>query len=276
MRTAFLRHWATWAAASQTFMTTRPTGSCGLCRRTRLLCRSHLLPRALYRLLRSEDAPNPNPHLVLDSLVPHVPDQVKDYFLCDDCEQRLRAHGEESAMRLCRRGTANFLLEALLRSAVPFIRAGHLWACKGFDAIGIEVDHLAYFAASVVWRGAARNWHLRRRIFMATSLGKRYSEAFRQYLLGAAPFPRDAYLIVMASQESLPILAVQFPQSRPQDGCHHHWFHIPGIAFHMFIGRSVPIFLRKQCLVHSPLHPLYSSDQLDSKVLQAIASQLPD
>lgn len=107
---------------------------------------------------------------------------------------------------------------------------------------------------------------------MATNLGA-YSEAFRRYLLRLSPFPEDAALVVMASRRPSPILAVQFPEAMRQDELHHHWFHIPGIAFHMFVGREVPAFLKQQCLVHSPSRMIYSSDILDDKVLLSMAAQ---
>jgi hypothetical protein len=57
----------------------------------------------------------------------------------------------------------------ILAAATPFLKADHIFAFDGSQIEGIE--QLAYFAASVVWRAAARNWHLRLHIFRATNLG---------------------------------------------------------------------------------------------------------
>ena len=255
-------------------MSSRPIGACGLCHEVHPLCRSHLLPRAFYRLLRSEYLPNPNPHFLADSLERNVPHQVKDYLLCEQCEQMFRKNGEDWITQHCYRGNGVFRLLSYLEASTPVKTVTHMFAYDATLIRDVDIDCLTYFAASVVWRGAARNWHLGRRIFMATTLGKRYRELFRLYLLGLAPFPYDAVLVVIVSRKPNPILAVQFPEVSRQDESHHHWFHIPGIAFHLFVGRAVPASLRRLCLVHSPFHMIYSSDALDDKVLGSMSAQL--
>jgi hypothetical protein len=252
-------------------MNKRPEDICGLCCQVRTLCSSHLLPRACYRLLRDDTKPNPNPHLLdRSALEKHVPSQVKDYLLCKNCEQRLRRYGEDWAMKHCHRGRGSFRLGSILASSTPFLKTDHIFAYEGSQIEGIE--HLAYFAASVIWRAAARSWHLRRRVFIATKLGS-YGEAFRLYLLGLAPFPEDAALVVIVSRREDPILAVQFPEAMRQERVHHHWFHIPGIALHMWVGKEIPVSLRRLCLAHSPSHVICSSDRLDDDALRMMAAQ---
>lgn len=93
-------------------MSERPTAACGLCREVRPLCRSHLLPRAFYRLLRGNGAenPNPNPHFLTREFDQQIPSQAADYLLCDVCEQMFRRNGEDWVLRHCYRGHGIFRL----------------------------------------------------------------------------------------------------------------------------------------------------------------------
>ena len=54
---------------------------------------------------------------------------------------------------------------------------------------------LAYFAASILWRGSAHQWRFGKQLLTRISLGP-YEEELRQYLLGQTQFPRNAVLAV--------------------------------------------------------------------------------
>lgn len=61
----------------------RPTGRCKLCLEVRPLCMSHLLPKAMYRILRAENKRNPNPVLFGRDFVYQTSLQAQAYLLCD-------------------------------------------------------------------------------------------------------------------------------------------------------------------------------------------------
>ena len=71
------------------------------------------------------------------------------------------------------------------------------------------------------------------------SLGDQYQEQFRLYLLGKAPFPQNARIVVHVSTEQSDLLTIVYPCSTRVDGVHRHKFYIPGVLFILFLGRDV-------------------------------------
>src|SRR5262245_63849308 len=78
-------------------------GVCALCRRQRELRDSHLLPAAIYKLLRDPQRPNPNPVMVTRKLAGTTSWQVKARLLCDECEQQFSRKGERYVLAQCAR-----------------------------------------------------------------------------------------------------------------------------------------------------------------------------
>ena len=69
-------------------------GRCGLCLQPRNLQRSHLLPAALYKMLRDPSLNNPNPVLITKEITRTSSEQIRDYVLCAECEERFNAQGD--------------------------------------------------------------------------------------------------------------------------------------------------------------------------------------
>ena len=70
------------------------TGECRLCRRHGHLQKSHLLPRALYEMVRNPKSSNPNPVLVTKDVAVQTSKQLADYLLCSGYESRFNRMGE--------------------------------------------------------------------------------------------------------------------------------------------------------------------------------------
>src|SRR5579863_4191438 len=117
----------------------RPTGPCALCREERLLCDSHLLPKAIYRLMRDPDLKNPNPvHVVRDGAAVATSKQITDYLLCEECEQQFRRCGEDWAMAQCYR-EGSFKLRESLRATTPLSANPNIQVYRGTDIPGTEL-----------------------------------------------------------------------------------------------------------------------------------------
>jgi len=70
-------------------------GRCGLCGKSAELRNGHLLPAALYKLLRYLPSErNSSPVHVTTKKVLSSDKQITAYFLCGCCEQRFSANGE--------------------------------------------------------------------------------------------------------------------------------------------------------------------------------------
>ncbi len=184
--------------------------------------------------------------------------------------------GEDWILRHCYRGRGVFRLQPLLLNAEPVAKTDTMFAYEAIRTPDINTDALVYFASSVFWRGAARNWHIKRKLLMATSLGATYQEQFRQFLLGQSVFPNLAVMVVVVSRNPEPALATMFPIAFRQDSYFHHCFHVPGIAFHIFLGQQIPAHFPKLCLVHSPRRMIYSSSTIDELVLRNMADLIPN
>lgn len=214
---------------------------------------------------------NPNPHFIMREFDRQSPNQVVDYLLCEECEQMFRRTGEDWVLDYCYRGPGKFRLYSALGNAQTAFRTDTMSAYYANGIREINADALGYFGASVFWRAAARNWHIQRQLMIATSLGDEYQEQIRQFLLGHSGFPSLAVMIVIVSQDPEPAFVAMFPNAFRHDGYFHHHFHIPGIGFHVFLGRQVPQRFTQLCLFHSPQRMIYSSATMDDLVLQNMA-----
>src|ERR1700710_1869144 len=94
-------------------------GTCGLCRANSVsLQDSHLMPKALYRVLLKASAahgdPNPNPVVWTPGIAMHTSAQVSDYLLCASCEDRFSQRGEKWVTGQCWRSDSEFRLRETL------------------------------------------------------------------------------------------------------------------------------------------------------------------
>jgi hypothetical protein len=163
------------------------TGKCKLCLQEKVELRdSHLIPAGAYRLIRSSDGSSP---IVMKSSVTIKKDeQVSDYVLCEPCEQRINKGGEEYVLAHCNNFAGGFRLSDILNALQPLEVHGTTAVYAGSQSSEIDLDRLAYFGASVLWRGSAHSWRSGKDPLRTPSLGS-YEEHFRKYLIGQGPFP---------------------------------------------------------------------------------------
>jgi hypothetical protein len=213
-------------------------GVCRLCRQHRKLQDSHFLPRALYTFcFRPEERSG---LFVSGSKSWLSSEQVSQHLLCDECEQRFNQRGEAWTLWHCYRGK-HFRLRELLNAAQPDSESDTLRLYSANDIPGLNTEALAYFAISVLWRGAAASWRFSKDdIEEPIDLGP-YEEPFRRYLLDSDSFPLNtAVTISVASFEGPLLRAMKFPEGSVADGYRTFLFNIPGISFMIFVGKKIP------------------------------------
>lgn len=168
-------------------------GRCRLCHTRGELRESHYIPKSAYKLIqRSENMP---PVVVKQTVTIQINEQVKDYVLCPKCEHRFNENGERWVMEYCYRNDEGFKLKELIEASEPIMNNG----LKVYSAAGIpqiDVEKLAYFVASIMWRGSAHVWKSGRDKIRTLNLGAKYEEELRNYLLGNTAFPQNAALWV--------------------------------------------------------------------------------
>jgi hypothetical protein len=178
-----------------------PEGPCGLCLKLAVLQKSHLLPAAGYKLVRSgPDESIASPILITPKKSFSSDKQIAEYFLCRDCEQRFSTHGESYVMSQCARQNGNFPLRDLLRTASPLYDLGDYKVFEVTSILGEKTEQYLYFGASVFWRAAAHTWKGSGET-IKIDLGE-HKEQLHRYLLGEAGFPEDGRLIVQVSSEN--------------------------------------------------------------------------
>src|SRR5262245_42579217 len=92
---------------------------CALCRQSRPLLRSHLMPKALYRMCRSTMAIDPNPIALGEQRPRTTSQQATRELLCSECEGLLSASGERYVVGGCRRPGGSFAIRDILMQAEP-------------------------------------------------------------------------------------------------------------------------------------------------------------
>ena len=137
-------------------------GLCRLCLNPSAnLRQSHYLPKGLYRLLRDEKSPNPNPVLLTERLAVSTSKQLTPYLLCGLCEKRLSHNGENWVLQHCpRRGS--FTLATILDAVSP----SEVSSCEQAP----NIDHLCDASRAKNQQLATPTGVQSRRLFTARTL----------------------------------------------------------------------------------------------------------
>ena len=210
---------------------------CGLCKLSKTLKDSHLMPKSIYRILKK--AFDGNSLVVSDpekESIFYSDSQIKAYFLCEECEEKFNRYGENIVIPQCFKGSSEFILLDKISSAAQFLRNGsEKWINPKIEDNFDDQEYL-YFAASIFWRASA--WPTGTGKYKGL-LGAKYEEEFRKFLMGEKGFPENAYLAVFADRAADKVPIIIFPSSTKKHGYHHHVFYIPGVKFSLILGAKV-------------------------------------
>jgi hypothetical protein len=242
-------------------------GKCRLCLQQGELQYSHLLPKALYRLVGSgTDSAHPDTVQITLNSRRKSSEQARRHLLCACCEQRLNENGEKWVLHNCYRGRGRFRLREELRNRVALDSESDI---EVYSASEAEAAKLAYFCLSVLWRASLCDWPRRGQTYHAIDLGP-YQEAIRRYLRGETGTPQHVAVTLILSQLNIPVLAFSFPVSYRVDECHCHKFHIPGMSFVAAAGKEVPHSWVEICILRSPHRPIFVSKAGDERAQDEI------
>ncbi|MGH9343929.1 MAG: hypothetical protein ACRD19_09235 [Terriglobia bacterium] len=229
---------------------------------------SHLVPKAMYKYAVDPKTGKPNTVIVNKKGSFPVVKQVTGHLLCWDCEQRIRNKGEDWMMCHVWNGkTTRFPLLDTLNVAVPVRPFGDALLYSA-TACGIDADQLAYFALSVLWRGAAREWRTGQDSVYRITLGA-YEEPIRRFLAGRANFPQDVSVTVTVCTDIYSRLfylptPVKFPQHIIATAFD---FVALGVRFLMVTDKAAPKVI---CCVGSPEKAILKRD-CSSKAIASVA-----
>jgi hypothetical protein len=238
-------------------------GRCRLCLEEKELQFSHLLPRALYRLVGSaSDQAHPDTVQITINGRKKSSEQARRHILCARCEERFNSKGERWVLRNCYRGKGRFRLRTEVRSRKPLESE---LGIEAYPASEEEVECLVYFCLSVVWRASLCDWPHRGQTYESIDLGP-YQEEIRRFLNDEGEIPKGVALTIILSQLGKPVLAFSFPVSYRVEACRCHRFHIPGISFVVEVGKLVSFPLRGLCILRSQFKPIFIGTVGDERV----------
>lgn len=229
---------------------------------------SHYLSKGIYRRLRSEDAKKPHPVLITRTKTVQTSSQLKRRLFCKICEDRLNSGGEAWVLRRCLQADGAFPLRDILSNRTPdrLQAPTKVYAADGISEI--SVSKIAYFAASIFWRGTLHGWNEDGSI--PIDLGP-FEERFRRYLLGEEPFPKDASLWVMVREGGAIKGAIEqltyTPLQERVNGLHTCKFPMPGLAFLLIVSKNTPAGHRSMCIVNAPGNPIFLTPALEPLLL---------
>ena len=169
-----------------------PVGVCKLCLQLRELENSHLMQKALYRRFLKQSGGSPI--VMTPALATSTSKQVRDFVFCRECERRFNVGGEQYVMSQISDARKSFPLRDALRGQTP-TRAGPCLQFSGHTA-GIDTNKLAYYAVSMVWRGAVHVWQSMAGQTTGLTV-KSHMEEMRLYLVGETPLPASIYVFVL-------------------------------------------------------------------------------
>jgi hypothetical protein len=235
---------------------------CQLCRSGEPLRRSHLLPRAFYRDLRTPELANPNPILITEGGTEIDQKQVTAELLCASCEQRFNQGGEHWVLAHAYRVGASFRLYDTLSTATPLAQYESGTVYSGASIGDVAMERLVYFGMSVFWRAAAIAWENTENRGALLSLGP-YQETFRQFLLRSGAFPPCAAIWVAVVRNPVPPPVLSFPWGHRVETYFQHNFAVPGVSFTLFVGSRIPDHVRTLCAAQSPERIIFFTDLVD-------------
>jgi hypothetical protein len=105
----------------------------------------------------------------------------------------------------------------------------------------------AYFAMSLVWRGAVQDWTmLDGMVLPASPLGD-FQEQIRLHLLGKTALPPDMVVLVVVCSDSEARKVWIIPKLESAENCINVRVLLRGILFRVLIGYGMPAFYREMC-----------------------------
>ena len=252
------------------------TGTCALCLNTKAdLQSSHYLPAGVYRLCKTVDTPgNSSPLLVTKGTVVQTDYQQKAFLLCSDCEQRFNRFGERWVFANgIQKQMPTFPPLTVDEKTFPFLAKLQMLK-PSQSGFGVKVftngqvdpiarGALAYFAASMFWRGAVYPWTPMRTY--PVRLGP-YKEDFRRYLLGQSDFPMNAALTVTVREPGMIWKHTQNPISSRVDRAYVHRFVMPGFVFHLRVGKDLADWIQEICFVRGAGGPVIVGSYLEQGI----------
>lgn len=242
--------------------------TCALCLQNRPLLASHFLSAAIYKNLIDPSGLIKNMIASNLSKASEESKQIKQYLLCQDCEIRFQQGGENWVLARRLMPNGSFELRDLLQQAAPKgTRDGATFFT--LDTVPtLDKEQLLYFAASIFWRAAVRDWETPVGHYAKLAIEPLVVEQLRKYLLTSGPFPADISLVIVFSAAATPAQLTTLPQITPgPSGYQQIDWYMPGIGFTLLTGK-LPDGMQAISVARSP-YCVAIDPKLDQRITRA-------
>lgn len=237
---------------------------CALCHQARPLLKSHFLPAGLYRLLQTPGDKNTHPVLTSRELAKQNSFQMTAPLLCSECEQLFNRNGEAYVLPLIRQESTFPILDRL-KLAMEVYR-GPEWNIYSGEAVGYDMDKIAYFGLSLLWRAAVHTWTMVDGKTTSVQLHHAHKEDLRRYLLGKTGFPKDCAVVVTVATDWASQQACFVPNRIKNVPVTAYGFMTKGLYFRVFFTKGTPNEFRQICAVTGKGKLLFTRDCEDNLI----------
>jgi hypothetical protein len=207
---------------------------------------------------------NPHPIFLTKDGAVQTSQQIRAHALCSQCEQSLNKNGEDWMLDNFWKEHGGFPLRQKLKAIKPLGSIDGKAIYRGTAIGGVEVRKLSFFALSIFWRASLPVWRINRKRASFISLGSKYEENLRQYLLSNADLERSLSLWVWVSNSAEPVQMINIPYGVRYEAFRVYHFVIPGLFFSLIVGAQQPEGFRQHCFVKSANAPLLLANDFDN------------
>ena len=244
-------------------------GTCKLCHKNDVdLQDSHLIAQTFYRKIRRSEGANNSLVAISKDSVRFTDEQIHDYVLCAECEQRF-GQVEDWVSRRCLQADGSFQLRDVLVAQARLGNDPEMHVVAG-KAAQIGAEQYVYFAASILWRAGVHVWRGAGSGSVSVQLGL-YKEQLRLYLLGQTPLPVDVAIgVIIAEKADTTDQFFTTPVLLDTKGYCHYEIVIPGIQFGIFVGQKMPNEARVACLLRSDDNLVFLTDHVEQRSMKGL------
>lgn len=224
---------------------------CALCGE-RPAIKSHLFAGGFLRRLYTKGVKNQKFVMVTEAGALLTTKPIVEPLLCRPCDQRIAACGENWMMLNAFDGRSFRLLEKLnfaLPSSIHCLSDAVAYSGRG---TGIDTEKLAYFALSVLWRFAVKDWRISKNEVLSLGMKEVHRSTMRRYLKGETTFPSTFHVRATLCTDRLSQGRIIAP-FEILDGAIHpcYGFLAMGVYFQIAIG-NVPDAISCQSCMKEP------------------------
>ncbi|MCQ3014858.1 hypothetical protein NLO83_04445 [Pseudomonas tremae] len=254
------------------------TGRCGLCKKDGIIRKSHLVPKAAYRLVRDPKTQGGGSPLRIDTLsrrAGRTDKQVTADFLCGACEILFSRFGEAPVSKLWGSYTSFPMLD-ILGAYLP-ASISQRRSIYNTGSLPLEVlDALYYFGVSIVWRAA--EWPAN--FIGVNSCAKVFSlsklKVIESYLLNPSGRIGDIFMVVDVNTQSGLNGMFSFPSKTKAEHASAIQFDLLGLRFIVFFGLDFPDEIRRLKSDYGDDMIVTTSDHMQSNATKQIARFLDE